>query len=97
VDGDRREVALLQKLVELDGTLHRLHKHHNLVKLQSIEQLVEFAVLLVLSKLDVMLQHVEKRRDDIAARMHTLQPLSPALPEKLTCCRPWSVSFESST
>mmetsp|Transcript_5810 Transcript_5810/g.12664 ORF Transcript_5810/g.12664 Transcript_5810/m.12664 type:complete len:340 (+) Transcript_5810:682-1701(+) len=52
---DRREVALLKQLVELDGALNRLYEDNHLVELERIEQLVELAVLLVLGQLDVVL------------------------------------------
>ena len=53
---DRREVALLKQLVELDGALNRLDEDNHLVELERIEQLVELAVLLVLGQLDVVLR-----------------------------------------
>ena len=37
MDGHRREIALLQKLVELDCPLHRLNKHDDLIELERIQ------------------------------------------------------------
>ena len=37
MDGHRWEVALLQKLVELDGALHRLDEDYHLIELEGIE------------------------------------------------------------
>lgn len=55
VDGDGGEVALPQKLVELVGALGALDKDDNLVELQVVEQVVQLAVLLLLTQLDVIL------------------------------------------
>ena len=55
VDGHRREVALLQQLVELHCALHRLDEDNDLVELQRVEQLVELAVLRILVELHVVL------------------------------------------
>ena len=55
VDGHRREVALLQQLVELDGALDGLDEDDDLVELQRVEQLVELAVLRILVELHVVL------------------------------------------
>jgi hypothetical protein len=55
VDGDRGEVALAEKLVQLSGTSGAPDKNDDLVELEVIEKLVELAVLLLLLKLDVVL------------------------------------------
>ena len=55
VHGNRGEVALAKKLVELGATEGGLDEDDDLVVLQLIKKVVEFAVLLSLSKLDVVL------------------------------------------
>mmetsp|Transcript_36516 Transcript_36516/g.72731 ORF Transcript_36516/g.72731 Transcript_36516/m.72731 type:complete len:361 (-) Transcript_36516:1523-2605(-) len=62
VDGHRGEVALLQQLVELDSTLHRLDENNHLVEFERVKQLVELAVLLVLLQLDVVLLEAVQRQ-----------------------------------
>lgn len=52
---DRREVTLLEQLVQFCSSLSALHKDNGLVELQLIKQLIEFAVLLLLIQLDVVL------------------------------------------
>ena len=71
MDGHRGEVALLQQLVELDGALDRLDEDHHLVELERVEQLVELAVLLVLSQLDVvLLQPVQSQLRVVDVDLH---------------------------
>jgi hypothetical protein len=60
VDGDTGEVALAQKLVELGGTKGALDEDDDLVELQLVEEVVELAVLLGLTKLDVVLLETVK-------------------------------------
>lgn len=55
MDSDTGEVALAQKLVELGGTESALDEDDDLVELQLVEEIVELAVLLSLTKLDVVL------------------------------------------
>ena len=55
VHGNRGEVALAEELVELGATEGGLDEDDDLVVLQLIKKVVEFAVLLSLSKLDVVL------------------------------------------
>ena len=55
VDGDTGEVALAQKLVKLGGTEGALDEDDDLVELQLVEEVVELAVLLGLTELDVVL------------------------------------------
>ena len=55
VDGHRGEVALLQQLVKLDGTLDGLDEDHDLVELKCVQKFVEFAIFLVLCQLYVVL------------------------------------------
>ena len=62
MDGHRWEVALLQKLVELDGALHRLDEDYHLIELEGVEQLVQLAVLLILGELDVVLLQAVQRQ-----------------------------------
>jgi hypothetical protein len=71
VDGHRGEVALLQQLVELDGTLHALDEDDHLVELERVEQLVELAVLLILGELDVvLLQTVQRQLGVVDVDLH---------------------------
>lgn len=55
MDSNGREVAGLKDLVQLGGAKSALDEDDGLVKLKLIEQLVQFAVLLLLLKLDVVL------------------------------------------
>mmetsp|Transcript_10062 Transcript_10062/g.30766 ORF Transcript_10062/g.30766 Transcript_10062/m.30766 type:complete len:252 (+) Transcript_10062:39-794(+) len=85
VDGDGREVALHQQLVQGDGPLHRLHEDHDLVELQGVQEVVELAVLLLLCKLHVVLQKPVKRKlgllvhPDLVRVLHELLAESPRL------------------
>jgi hypothetical protein len=60
VHSDRGEVALAEKLVKLGATEGGLDEDDDLVVLQFIKEIVEFAVLLGLSKLDVVLLETVK-------------------------------------
>jgi hypothetical protein len=60
VHGDGREVALAEELVELGAAEGRLDKDDDLVVLQLVKKVVEFAVLLGLSKLDIVLLETVK-------------------------------------
>ena len=60
VDCNTGEVALAQELVKLSRTQSALDEDDDLVELQAVQQLVEFAVLLRLVELDaVLLKTVE--------------------------------------
>mmetsp|Transcript_32415 Transcript_32415/g.81591 ORF Transcript_32415/g.81591 Transcript_32415/m.81591 type:complete len:218 (-) Transcript_32415:273-926(-) len=61
MDGDGREVALLQQLVQVRAALHRLDEDDHLVEHERIQQVVELAVLLRLGELDVMLHEAVER------------------------------------
>lgn len=50
-----REVALAQQLVQLSGTERRLDEDDDLIILELIEEVIELAILLSLSKLEVVL------------------------------------------
>jgi len=60
-DGDGGEVALHQQLVELLAAPNTVHEDDNLVELQSIQQVVQLAVLLRLRELDVVLLQTVQR------------------------------------
>lgn len=60
VNGDGREVAFTQKLVELGRTLSALDENDDLVELQVVEEIVELAVLLALLQLEVVLLEAVK-------------------------------------
>lgn len=55
VDSDTREITLPQKLVQLIGTQRALDEDDYLVEFQVIQKITEFAILLLLAKLDVVL------------------------------------------
>jgi len=55
MNGDRREVALPQQLVELGGTDSALDEDDDLVKLEIVKQLVQLAILLTLLERNVVL------------------------------------------
>lgn len=60
VDSDTGEVALAQKLIKLGGTESALDKDDDLVELELVEQVVELAVLLALTDLEVVLLETVK-------------------------------------
>lgn len=60
MNGDRREVALSEKLVKLSGADSAAHKDDDLVELEIIQELVELAVLLLLFQLNVVLLETVK-------------------------------------
>lgn len=53
--GDGWKVAFAQELVELGGAESALDENDDLVELQAVEQIVEFAILLSLLKFDPVL------------------------------------------
>lgn len=55
VDGNGREVALAEELVELGGSESALHEDDDLVELERVEQVVQLPVLLAFGELDVVL------------------------------------------
>ena len=60
VDRSTREVALAEKPIEFRAALSRTDKDDDLVELQAVEKIVQFAVLLTLIELDVeLLQAVQ--------------------------------------
>ena len=61
VNANGREVALDEELVELVRPLHRLHKDHDLVKLERVQQVVQLPVLFRLGQVDVVLLQSVKR------------------------------------
>jgi L-fucose isomerase-like protein len=62
VDGDTREVALAQELVEFRGAHGTLDEDDDLVELKAVEQLVQLTILLALGELDVeLLKAVERQ------------------------------------
>mmetsp|Transcript_105623 Transcript_105623/g.278915 ORF Transcript_105623/g.278915 Transcript_105623/m.278915 type:complete len:452 (-) Transcript_105623:37-1392(-) len=85
VDGDRREIALHEKLVERYGALHRLHEDHDLVELQGVEEVVQLPVLLLLGELHVVLQQPVQRElgllvhADLVGVLHELLAQRPRL------------------
>lgn len=62
VHSNTGEVALAEQLVELVGTESALDKDNNLIELQAIEKLVELAVLLRFTQLDVVLLETVQRQ-----------------------------------
>lgn len=57
---DRREVAFAKQLVEFGGTDRTPDEDDDLVELQLIEKLVQFTILLLFLKLDVILLQAVK-------------------------------------
>jgi hypothetical protein len=55
VDTNGRKVALHQQLIQLRSTAHTLHKDHNLIEVERIQQVVELPIFLHLAQLDVVL------------------------------------------
>lgn len=49
------KIAFRKKLVELIGTGYRLDENHDLVELEGIEQIIQFAILFIFLQLDIML------------------------------------------
>ena len=46
MDADWREVALHKKFVQLSSSTHTLYKDDNLVKIQSIQKVIQLAIFL---------------------------------------------------
>jgi hypothetical protein len=55
VDTNGRKVALHQQLIQLRSTAHALHKDHNLIEVECIQQVIELPIFLHLAQLDVVL------------------------------------------
>jgi len=55
VNANRGEVAVVQKLVQLGGAIDRLDEDDTLIEFQGVKQIYQFAILLVLLKLHVVL------------------------------------------
>lgn len=70
VDSDTGEVALPQKLVQLVGTESALDKDNDLVELQIVEKVTEFAVLLLFAQLDVILLKTMKCELSVVVDVH---------------------------
>lgn len=62
VDADGGKVALYQQLVQLLGSHHRLDKDADLVKLKSIQQVNQLAILFILTQLDIVLLQAVQRQ-----------------------------------
>ena len=60
VDSNRREIARVENLAELVGAWNALHEDDDLLEIESVEEPVQLAILLVLGKLDdILLKTVE--------------------------------------
>jgi hypothetical protein len=70
VDSDTGEVALPQKLVQLVGTESALDKDNNLVELQVVEEVTEFAVLLLFAQLNVVLLETVECEFSVVVDVH---------------------------
>ncbi len=57
VDTNGRKVALHQQLIQLRSTAHTLHKDHNLIEVECIQQVIELPIFLHLAQLDVVLDN----------------------------------------
>ncbi len=57
MDTDGRKVALHQQFIQLCSTAHALHKDHNLIEVECIQQVIELPILLHLAQLDVVLDN----------------------------------------
>lgn len=55
VNADRREVLIDQELSQRYASLHTFHEDHDLIKLQNVEQIDQFLVLLAVLQLHVVL------------------------------------------
>jgi hypothetical protein len=55
MDANRREVAVVEQSVQLNRTGDLRHKDNNLIEFQSIQQIVELPVFLLLFPSDVLL------------------------------------------
>lgn len=62
MDGNRREVAFIEEVVELPTSVDVLDEDNYLVELKHVQDLVEFLVLLVLLEVEVVL--VEAGKDE---------------------------------
>ena len=60
MDGDARETALSEQLVQFDRTADALDKNDDLVEVEGVEEVVELAVLLyLLQTKEVLLETVQ--------------------------------------
>mmetsp|Transcript_24253 Transcript_24253/g.41165 ORF Transcript_24253/g.41165 Transcript_24253/m.41165 type:complete len:283 (-) Transcript_24253:275-1123(-) len=60
VDAHGREVVVIQESVQLSGAVHLRHENNDLVKLKSVQKIIQLAVLLFLGKADVELLQTVK-------------------------------------
>jgi hypothetical protein len=58
MDANWREVALTKQLIQLRSSANTLHEYHNLVEIKSIQEIIQFSVLLCLGKFYVVLQKI---------------------------------------
>ncbi len=59
--GNGREVAVDEQFIELFAAAHTIDKDHDLIEVERVQQVVEFAVLLRFGEFDiVLLQAVER-------------------------------------
>lgn len=79
VDSDTGKVALAEKLVQLGGANGALDEDDDLVELELVQQVVELAVLLRLTQLDVKLLQTGKSQlgvivdEDLQSVLHELE------------------------
>ena len=97
MDADWREVALAKQLIQFCSSANTLHKYHNLVEIKSIQQIVQFPVLLCLAKFYVVLHKKWIVLSRYARQIKTCAFSQRANNSILTCTRPWRVNFASSS
>jgi hypothetical protein len=62
VDGDGGEITFAEKTIEFAGSADRFDKDDDLVEFESVEEVVEFAVLLGFGETDVVLLETMQRQ-----------------------------------
>ena len=107
VNADRGEIALAKELVQLSGAVDRLDEDTDLIELQGVEQIVQFAVLCCLLQLDVvLLQTVQgklslvinvdfQRLQRRTVSIHTVQDASRSLAFCMNFLQVTRISFDS--
>lgn len=70
MDSNTGEVALPQKLVQLVGTESAFDKDNDLVELQGVKKVTEFAIFLLFAQLDVVLLETVESELCVVVNVH---------------------------
>lgn len=64
MDADRRKIALNKKFVQFCCSTDTFYKNDHLVEIQGIKEVIQLAVLLKLTQLDIMLKGKGKNKNN---------------------------------